>query len=59
MSNRVNVEEVWKNNKGEFNGMESGKTYGKSDVEKIGNFYWTKPTPPASQVSLEVEDCKE
>lgn len=59
MSHRVNVEEVWKNNKGEFNGMQSGATYEKSEVEKIGNFYWTKPAPPSDKVVLEAEDCKE
>lgn len=44
---RVNVEEVYKNCDGEYNGMSSGKTYEKNEVEKIGNFYWTIPNHAA------------
>lgn len=56
MCHRVNVEEVFKNSKGEFNGMQSGKTYEKKEIEQIGGLWWTKPAPPASQVVLEIED---
>jgi len=41
MAKRNNVEEVWKNQDGKFFGMQSGTPYEKSEVEKIGNFYWT------------------
>ena len=55
MSNRVNVEEVWKNCDGEFNGMSSGKTYMKNEVEQIGPFFWTKPAPAPDRVVIERE----
>jgi hypothetical protein len=59
--NRINVEEVWKSKvDGEYYGMQSGYHYEKSQVEKIGDFHWTKPAPPPTQVVIETEQnrCK-
>lgn len=53
MSNRVNVEEVFKNCDGEYNGLSSGKQYLASEVEKIGPFYWSKPSHGADVVEFE------
>lgn len=61
---RVNVEEVWKNDKGEFFGMHSGTQYEKSEVEELHKgCYWTKPNHAAdnwevdsSEDATKVED---
>lgn len=55
MSNRVNVEEVFKNCDGEYNGMSSGKQYMAGEVEKIGMFYWSKPAHGADVIEFENE----
>ncbi len=56
MSNRVNVEEVFKNSEGEYSGMSSGKQYKADEVEKIGPFIWTKPAHGADVVEWENEE---
>lgn len=58
---RVNVEDVWKTDKGEFFGMRSGKKYEKSEVEEIHNgCYWTKPNHAADNWEADsMEDAVE
>lgn len=57
MSQRVNVEEVFKREDGSFTGLSSGKEYMKSEVECIGPFHWSKPAHGADVVEYENEGC--
>lgn len=47
------VEEIWKNDKGEYFGIHSGKKFEKSEVDQINGCFWEKPNHPTDSITKE------